>query len=115
MFIDRSLSDVAATRIGDFESTESLQEGWKEKNSDTDFFDLFTIEFSDAHRSSIHRQGAIISKLYDDTERFDDREEGMDITDMWHISEGELFEEKSAGDEWECGIFGSRYFDGSRE
>ena len=47
MLIDRALSDIASSRIGDLERTEPLQESWEEEYPNTDLLDLLTIEVID--------------------------------------------------------------------
>lgn len=59
MFIDGALSDIASPWIGNFESTESLEEGRKEEDSYSDFFDFLTVEGNDIHCSSIHRECSV--------------------------------------------------------
>ena len=44
MLIDRTLPDIASTRVGDLECAESLQKGREEEYSDADLLDLLTIQ-----------------------------------------------------------------------
>lgn len=56
MLIDRPLTDIAASRIGDLEGTKTLEKGWEEKYSNSDFFHEISIEVLHTHGSGIERE-----------------------------------------------------------
>lgn len=71
MFIDRTFSDITATRVGDLEFAEFFEECWKEKYPDTDFFDCFSIQMFHRHVSGIECEG-IPDKIHLNPQGFDD-------------------------------------------
>ena len=106
MFVDRSLPDIAPTRIGDLERTEPREERRKEEYTNTDFFYLFSVEMLDRQMRVIHMdRTAFPSDLA--SERLYDREEGEDIADTRDVMQNKRIEKKSSCDEWQCCILGS--------
>jgi hypothetical protein len=64
MFIDRSFSNIATTRIGYLKCTKSLQKSRKEEYTDSDLFHEIDIEIFHIHLSCVEFEG--ISFEYDD-------------------------------------------------
>jgi hypothetical protein len=84
MLIDRTFPEIAPTRIGDLERSESSKESREEEYPDAYLLYLFTVDMCccDAGRVIDHS----ISLPYDlHTERLDDREKCQDISDFWDI------------------------------
>ena len=84
VLIYRSLSDIASSRIGDLETTESREKCRKEKYTDTDLFDFFPIETTHRHLPSIIAHGTSFPGHHD-PERLHYREKCEYITDLWDI------------------------------
>lgn len=91
MLIDRSLADIATTRIGDLEGTKSLEKGREEKYTNSDFFHELGIEIIHTHLCCIEFQ-SITDEADINSERCYDIEECEYITDTGNIVECELFE-----------------------
>lgn len=104
VFIDGTFSDITSTRIRDFETTEAFEKGRKEEYSNSNFFDLLTVESMDIHCPSIQSELSRWIEFYYHTERFDDGQKCHDISDMWDILEGECLEKKSTRNKGECSI-----------
>ena len=88
MLIDRTLSDITSSRIGDLKSSESSKKRREEEYSDTDFFDFFTIKSMYRHFRAIEMY-SISFPYHADTQRFYDCKECKDITNFWNIMESE--------------------------
>lgn len=116
VFIDRTFSDIAPSWIGDLESAESSQEWGEEKYTNSDFLDLFAIEFPDTHVSCVECECSFFIKSNYYPERLDDREKGEDISDTRNIMERKVIEKESTRYEGKGGIFRSwdRYRTGER-
>ena len=114
MLIDRSLADIAASRVGDLESAKPLEKSGEEKYSDSDFFHEISVEVIHAHSSGIERE-RIPDKGHHYIQRSDNIEKCHHITDTGNVVEGILFEKKSTSNERKGGIFGSRDIYTTRE
>lgn len=92
VFIYRSFSDIATSRIRYFQSSKSSQESRKEKYTNADFFYLLTIEIFYGEIWVIHDNGTPCPN--DSTpKRFYDREKCQYITDTRNIVEGKSIKE----------------------
>ena len=114
MLIDRTFSDITASRIGDLESAKPLEKSREEEYSDSDFFHEISIEMLHAHGSGIERE-CIPDKCHYYIQRSDNIEKCHHITDTGDIVEGILFKKKSTSDEWQGCIFGARDIYTTRE
>ena len=107
MIIDRTFSNIASSRVGDLESTESPEKWRKQENPNSNFFDLLSIKGMNTHRSSIHSESAIIPEVYLYAERLDNREKSEHIPYMGYILKGKCLEKKTTGNEREGSILGT--------
>ena len=107
MLIDRTFSNIASSRVGDLESTESPEKWRKQENPNSNFFDLLSIKGMNTHRSSIHSESAIIPEVYLYAERLDNREKSENIPYMGNILKGKCLEKKTTGNEREGSILGT--------
>lgn len=114
MFIDGSFPEITSPRKWKIDLSETIEQYGNEENSDSDFLDLFLFEMGHTHIGRIHLKSISFERnLY--SERFYDGEKCEHITDAGDILETSMVEKEARSDKWECGIFRSWDFDGSRE
>ena len=112
--VDRSLSDIASSRVRELYRAEGTQERRDQEDTRTNLARELQINLPILHGTRVDRESVILeSNLYSGT--LCDSEKCVYIADVRDVMDGSFLEQEGGTDEREGGILGSAYLHASSE